>query len=321
MTIPRRAFPRFVSLATYPALVIVPVVVAARLLDAGRSPTLTLTLAFVASLLILVVLERVFPHVAAWNGPAAERRQDLVYLLAASALLPVGRFAGQLLATLATVALVPFVRGGGPPWNGWPGWMTLTLAFLLADLGKYGMHRLAHERAWLWRFHAEHHAPRRMYSLNATRLHPVNLLWNLALDAGLPLAFGLGGRGVVLLAVFRGSLSLLQHANVELRLGVLDWVFSTPTIHQWHHSAVLDEANANYGSALIVWDVLFGTRRLPTAHAVPAALGLADARPHPIALLQQLVWPWCHARAATCRFTRGWARDEIATGQGSAGAS
>jgi sterol desaturase/sphingolipid hydroxylase (fatty acid hydroxylase superfamily) len=144
---------------TYPALVIVPVVVAARLLDAGRSPTLTLTLAFVASLLILVVLERVFPHVAAWNGPAAERRQDLVYLLAASALLPVGRFAGQLLATLATVALVPFVRGGGPPWNGWPGWMTLTLAFLLADLGKYGMHRLAHERAWLWRFHAEHHAP------------------------------------------------------------------------------------------------------------------------------------------------------------------
>jgi sterol desaturase/sphingolipid hydroxylase (fatty acid hydroxylase superfamily) len=295
----RPVFARLVSFATYPALVVGPVVVAGGLLAAGLSPMLTLTLAFLASLLVLLVLERRFPHVASWNGPAAGRRQDVVYLLVASALLPVGRLAGRSLAALATLALLPFARGGGPPWDDVPTWMTLTLAFLLADLGKYGMHRLAHERAWLWRFHAEHHAPVGMRALNATRLHPVNLLWNLALDAGLPLAFGLGGRGVALLAVFRGSVSLLQHANVELRLGVLDWVFSTPTLHQWHHSAVLDESNANYGSTLIVWDVLFGTRRLPKARAVPAALGLAEGLPHPTALLHQLVWPWCHARAAT----------------------
>ena len=62
--------------------------------------------------------------------------------------------------------------------------------------------------------------------------------------------------GLVLLAI-GGS---IQHCNIKLRYGWLNYVFNTNELHRWHHSKRIDEANHNYGAVLIVWDVVFGTR-------------------------------------------------------------
>ena len=301
----RGALEWLVARATYPAIVVSSLLLATELMRHGATAGMTTSIVFVVVLLATAVLERIRPHEPVWNARLPELRQDAAYLVLASVLQSAGKFVGQLLAV--GVSLVVLELLGGRTWLvGVPLWARVGVALLLSDLAKYALHRLAHERPWWWRFHAEHHAPTRMYSLNATRLHPVNLLWNVALDAAAPVLLGLDARAVVLVAVFRGTISVLQHANVRLVLGPLDWIFSTPALHQWHHSAALGEANSNYGSTFILWDVLFGTRHLPCARRAPVALGLADGAPHPLGLRHQLVWPWCASRASSCRSLRGW---------------
>lgn len=287
----RRAFSWVAARAVYPGVLFASLALAAALLDRGLSPSVTATVVFLATLALTAALEWARPYDRAWIPSAREALEDGAYLGIAAVMQAVSRAAGELVALVAALALSDWL--GPRPWpQGWPAWAQVALALALADLGKYWLHRLAHERPWLWRFHTEHHAPARMYSLNSVRLHPVNLLWNLILDASIPLALGLSGRALALAAVLRGTVSILQHANVDMRTGVLDWVFSTPALHQWHHSAALDEAQANYGSTLIVWDLLFGTRKMPSDRRAPTALGLPEGTFHPSRLRHQLAAPW-----------------------------
>lgn len=281
--------------AGYPVIIIATLATAHVALAYGVPAVVVVSLSFVSALGVTAILEWARPFDARSKPSVAEVRQDAVYLGIAAALQPVGKLAGSLVATILTLAVSAAV-GTGTGWPIGPLWLRVLLAFSLADFGKYWLHRVSHERPWWWRFHAEHHAPSRVYSLNGVRLHPVNLLWNFTLDVAGPIAFGLDARSIVLLAVFGGTVSVLQHANVDLRLRGLHWVFSTPDLHRWHHSTDLREANANYGSTFIVWDVLFGTRRLPRERAAPAALGWADGASHPRGLWRELIWPWCGAR-------------------------
>ncbi|MBK7399562.1 MAG: sterol desaturase family protein [Myxococcales bacterium] len=229
-----------VARAAYPAIVVSSVVVADVLRVRGVSPGLVVTVTFLLVLAAVGLLERMAPRDRAWNPPWSEARQDGVYLALAALLQPVGRLLGHALAASAALAL----PNEGP--TRLPLAIQVVLAVTLADLGKYWLHRLAHEHPWLFRFHAEHHAPTRMYSLNGVRLHPVNLLWNLGIDAAVPLLLGL----------------------------------------------------VNYGSTLVVWDVVFGTRRLPAGN--PRALGLAEGAAHPSELRAQLLFPLCHDRLDRC---------------------
>ena len=59
-----------------------------------------------------------------------------------------------------------------------------------------------------------------------------------------------------------------------MRFGVLNHVFATPELHRWHHSRVVEESNANYGSNVIVWDTLLGTRLRPADRAPSTDIGL-----------------------------------------------
>ncbi len=289
---------RLAALA-YPVVLVGAVGLAAALLDRGLSPGLVTTAVFVAALAVTSGLERVMPHRRAWYPTRADLALDGQYVALMAGTQVVARNLATLLAALVAVA---FVTSIGPRhWPlAWPLRGQVPLALALADFGKYWLHRLAHTRAWLWRFHAAHHAPDRMYALNGVRLHPINALWNLVLDAGVPLALGLDGRAVVLAASFRAAVGVLQHADVALPPGPLDWLLSTPVLHQWHHSTATIEADANYGSTFIVWDVVFGTRRLPRDRGAPDALGLADGARHPARLAAQLAWPW-HAASRSRR--------------------
>lgn len=65
-----------------------------------------------------------------------------------------------------------------------------------------------------------------------------------------------------------------SHANVDLRLGPLNWVFSAVELHRWHHAQRVEDANHNYGGTLILWDVLLGTRWLPEARLGAREVGL-----------------------------------------------
>ena len=67
----------------------------------------------------------------------------------------------------------------------WPLGFQFILALVIAEFGTYWRHRLFHEWHYGWRFHSVHHSSPRLYFLNATRFHFIDLcrrrfLWHCA---------------------------------------------------------------------------------------------------------------------------------------------
>ena len=96
----------------------------------------------------------------------------------------------------------------------------------------------------------------------------------------------------MLFALFDAVFGMLQHCNVDVRLGWLNRVFSMAEAHRWHHSRTIREANTNYGSNLIVWDLVFGTFFLPSDREPPQEIGIADMPGFPTGYLGQLASPF-----------------------------
>lgn len=136
--------------------------------------------------------------------------------------------------------------------------VTLGIEFLY-----YWAHRWHHSVPSLWWLHALHHSPDKLYSLNGFRLHPLNHVLN-ALLAVFPMVL-LGAPAEALLAYLALSqpIIILQHANLPLRLGILNHLLSTNQVHRWHHSNLAGEGNTNFGRTLILFDKLFATFYLP----------------------------------------------------------
>jgi len=178
----------------------------------------------------------------------------------------------------------------------------LLLAFIIGETGFYWGHRLSHQIAWLWRFHAVHHSAGHMYFLVNTRAHPVDLVFTRLVGLTPLYALGLAGASpagmatpvvVILAGTFWG---FLVHADIRWRFGPLEWLVATPAFHHWHHSRV-DHINRNYAAMLPVLDRVFGTHYLPRQW--PAQYGIQAA--HPPTLGAQLIAPMLPARQDTSR--------------------
>jgi sterol desaturase/sphingolipid hydroxylase (fatty acid hydroxylase superfamily) len=76
-----------------------------------------------------------------------------------------------------------------------------------------------------------------------------------------------------------------SHWGTDVRCGVLNYVFVTPEVHRWHHSAQVPEGHkysCNYGVEFIFWDILFGTFHLPQENGQvvpPERIGHPDGLP------------------------------------------
>jgi sterol desaturase/sphingolipid hydroxylase (fatty acid hydroxylase superfamily) len=224
---------------------------------------------------IVIAFERIFPYQASWNRSRGDVRVDaahLVTITVVGALLQpginaVGAGLGAWLSGGLGLGLWP---------THWPLAAQLALALAIGELFQYWVHRLEHEREFLWRFHATHHSAPRLYWLNASRFHFVDIALNNA-AAFVPLvALGAGIEIFALWNLFAAIHGIFQHANLELRLGPLNWIFSMAELHRWHHSRLVEESNRNYGQNLIIWDIVFGTRYLPADRLPPVDILEAD---------------------------------------------
>jgi sterol desaturase/sphingolipid hydroxylase (fatty acid hydroxylase superfamily) len=158
------------------------------------------------------------------------------------------------------------------------------LSFLVAETGFYWGHRLSHQIAWLWRFHAVHHAPEHLYFLINTRSHPVDMIVTRLFGMTPLYVLGLAGAGAAGSAVPAAVIVLgtawgfFIHTNVRVRLGILEWIVATPFFHHWHHTS-LAPLDRNFAATLPLLDRVFGTLHMPPAW--PLAYGLADAAATP----------------------------------------
>jgi sterol desaturase/sphingolipid hydroxylase (fatty acid hydroxylase superfamily) len=248
---------------------------------------------------LILGLERVFPRFRSWLRSHGDVAVDLAHLVSVTA---VSR-AVPLLVVLAALPATGWLaqRTGGGPWPAhWPWLAQLGLAALIAELMQYWLHRLMHERDALWRFHATHHSAPRLYFLNAARFHPIDV--GLDTFVGLlPLVLlGCPAQVLALFGLFTALVGYLQHSNLDLRLGPLNYLFSMAELHRWHHSKNLAQSNANYGSNLIIWDLVFGTFYWPRDREPPEEIGIPDLPGFPMTYWRQLASPfrWRAIRAA-----------------------
>ena len=222
-------------------------------------------------------LERVFPHRTDWAPRPQDLATDVGFLATVQLALP------PIVGFVFTSLLVEPVRAAGIPtsalWpHAWPLWTQVVLMVLVVDLLRYWLHRAAHETNLLWRLHAVHHSVDRLYWLNTSRFHLMEKTLQMLLDSLPFLLMGVGTEVLALYYLTYASNGFLQHSNIELRYGVLNYVVGSAETHRWHHSREPRESNANYGSTLVVWDLVFGTWFLPRAREV-GALGLREAYP------------------------------------------
>jgi sterol desaturase/sphingolipid hydroxylase (fatty acid hydroxylase superfamily) len=179
--------------------------------------------------------------------------------------------AAALSAALSGAALLPTPATG-------LGTAAHAMAVLLAlDLGYYLTHRALHAVPWLWRLHAVHHSDVDLDVTTSLRSHPaepIPVALCLAVVGGI---LGAGMEEVAGYVALAFSIQLVAHANVHLPRplqAMLRRIVVTPTYHRLHHSLSDGECQANFGTVLVLWDVLFGTARPPAARR-PAAYGVA----------------------------------------------
>lgn len=246
-----------------------------------------------AVIALVALLERLMPFNPAWNRNHGDVGADVSSLVLVAGV--VESLIGALYPALAALAYIALEREG---WVSarfpadWPLLAQVVLLVLLADLAKYWFHRFGHETDLGWRLHSVHHSVKRVYWLNGFRIHPLYHLINFVI-AILPwVCLGASPEVVALYTVVLAVSAAFQHANVDLKHGFLNRVFNTNELHRWHHSRRLDEANANYGAVLLVWDQLFGSyRRQPPG--APAELGMVSEANYPMnSYVKQLLVPF-----------------------------
>ncbi|MGK0414714.1 MAG: sterol desaturase/sphingolipid hydroxylase (fatty acid hydroxylase superfamily) [Polaribacter sp.] len=136
--------------------------------------------------------------------------------------------------------------------------LTWILAFFAADLTYYWMHRIEHEQRILWALHSVHHSSKD-YNLSVSfRLSIIEgLIEWIFLIPMILIGFSPFQAivGLILVAQFQTWI----HTERIGKLGWLDKVFNTPSVHRVHHGSNKKYLDKNYGGFLIIWDRIFGT--------------------------------------------------------------
>ncbi len=269
-SLPRRIARR----AAYPAVLAAAVLLLWLLLQRGTGLAWAPYVAVAAGGAAILLLERWIPYRRAWTPTAADLADDGLYLVVVQLLVPLGlvwaaTLAGQRLLADAglTLALWP---------TAWPLWAQVVLKLAAGDLLRYWLHRACHQVPWLWRLHAPHHQPAKLYSANVFRFHPADKALQFLGDTLPFILLGVGPEVLAFYFVVYAVSGLFQHANIDLRLGLLNYLVSGPEVHRWHHALEPEISNHNYAHTLIVWDLLFGTYYRPRDRQV-GDLGLTEA--------------------------------------------
>lgn len=257
----------------------------------GWSPDALMAGIILVVVLIVGVCEFLLPAYPEWTDSQGDVGTDLIHALVSMIMLPPLLELGVkvLILSMATTLV-------GTALLVWPThWHVaaqLLLAMIVTQFFEYWAHRLMHEVPLLWRLHATHHSPGRLYWLNAARFHPIDTGATFSLSMFSLLVLGAGEELLMLVAVWTAVHGLFQHANIDVRLGPLNWIFSMAELHRWHHSRKLEEANNNYGNNILLWDIIFGTVFWPRDRRADPNIGLKDMDDFPTGYLGQIASPF-----------------------------
>ena len=183
---------------------------------------------------LVILAERALPYRTEWHASWSDLVDDGLYLSIVQILLPLA------LAWTVVWLVSAYAAGEVVLVDIWPShlpiWAQLILKIMIGDFLRYWLHRAAHTWTPLWRLHAVHHQPEKLYTTNVFRFHPAEKALQFMLDTLPFLLVGIGTEVLAYYFVFYSMSGLFQHSNCDVRLGWFNYVISGPEVHRWHHS-------------------------------------------------------------------------------------
>lgn len=255
-------------------------------------PGIVLLAVNVAVLAIVLVAEQLAPHRRAWTPLGdAQSVNDLGHGILQS---QIGERLGGLALVAATTVAVG-LRGVGPLWPAeWPMAWQVALGVVVADGLDYWKHRWLHTDAG-WRLHALHHGITRLHALRAARSHFGEVTLRFVVVYAPLVAVGAPAAVLVWHAALIGTLGVIGHSNVRLRLpSVAHCLLMTPHVHRLHHSSERALSDSNYANVLPLWDVVFGTFSHPDVHPL-RGVGVTEGDV-PASFVGQVIQPFAPRR-------------------------
>jgi sterol desaturase/sphingolipid hydroxylase (fatty acid hydroxylase superfamily) len=134
-------------------------------------------------------------------------------------------------------------------------WVAL---FICTDFTWYWYHRLAHEINLFWAAHIVHHQSEDFNYTVSARITVFQAIIRTGFWAILPI-LGFPAEMITSVLLVHGLYPFFIHTRLVGNLGVLEYIFVTPSHHRVHHASNPEYLDKNYGDVLIIWDKLFGT--------------------------------------------------------------
>lgn len=228
----------------------------------------------VATLILMLVLERIFP-VARWPDGLWRVLKNL----GLSAI-------NAVLSPLIVLPLTLFASAHALEWrpDSWSGSWFLLLDLVLLDFWIYWWHRLNHTLPFLWRFHEVHHLDNMLDASSAVRFHFGEVLLSSHMRAGAIILLDVPFQSVVVFEVILAMVTMFHHSNLRLPRGLerpLSWIIVTPSIHWIHHHALRRDTDSSYATLLSLWDRLFGSASA-TVRTPDLAIGVEGIEDKPV---------------------------------------
>ena len=156
----------------------------------------------------------------------------------------------------------PLVNGVRTNILGWESfsyaWYVWLLCQLADDFSYYWFHRQNHMVRFFWAAHIVHHSSEKFNLGTAVRngwftifYKPLFYVWIVAI--GFPPEMLVVSLGIEALWQFQ------LHSQFIPKLGIIDYVMNTHTMHQVHHARNLEYMDKNHGGFLSIFDRIFGT--------------------------------------------------------------
>jgi len=227
--------------------------------------------------LVLVIVERIFPLSDDWSMSGRNFLRDLKYIAIDAPVIALTRSAFGMLAIYYSEKHTGIFSHA-------PLLLSVIGFLLVFEFFQYWYHRLSHTangRAgkFLWRVHLAHHLPDKVYVVMHAVFHPLNIFISTVIIQIPLVLLGISPEAALAATLLIDLQSFVSHFNVDIKAGFLNYIFIGTETHRYHHSVDVNDAK-NYGNTLAIWDIVFGTFHY-TPGRLPVKLGVGNMEAYP----------------------------------------
>ncbi|MEO1012774.1 MAG: sterol desaturase family protein, partial [Bacteroidota bacterium] len=137
-------------------------------------------------------------------------------------------------------------------------WWVFLLCQLGDDFTYYWFHRANHEIRVLWAAHIVHHSSHNFNLGTAVRNGWFTIIYKPLFYMWLP-AVGFPPEVVIVCLGIEALWQFQLHSQYVPKMGFIEKIFNTHTMHQVHHAQNVEYLDKNHGGFLNIFDKMFGT--------------------------------------------------------------